>query len=91
MKKHIASTVLGTDLEESNGEDDLDDEDFTDYYFNNTDDLDIDKPKKTDDPEYFEYSMLLMQETECLLNKDVESLCSEINVSGIFPPSSVMF
>ena len=71
MKNDIATTTLGSDFEESNGEDEY-------YYFSNTDD--IDEPKKTDDLVYYEYIMLMMQDTECLMNNDVKSLCSEIIV-----------
>ncbi|KAL5014206.1 hypothetical protein ScPMuIL_008476 [Solemya velum] len=53
-----------------------DDEDDCGYYYNDTDDLDIDKPKKTDDPEYFEYELLQIEDVERLMNEEVEALCS---------------
>ncbi|XP_069142389.1 potential E3 ubiquitin-protein ligase ariadne-2-like [Argopecten irradians] len=59
---------------------DEDDEDFCGYYDNDTDDLDIDRPKKTDDPEYFEYELLKVEDVERLLNEDVEVLCSCLKV-----------
>lgn len=57
-----------------------DDEDDCGYYYNDTDDLDIDKPKKTDDPEYFEYELLQIEDVERLMNEEVEALCSSQKV-----------
>jgi ariadne-2 len=59
-----------------------DDDDYGNYYHDNTDDLDIDKPKKSDDPEYFEYTVLKTEDAERLLNEEVEALCSAVKVSG---------
>lgn len=57
-----------------------DDYDFGGYYDNDTDDLDIDKPKKSEDPEYFEYELLQVEDVERLLNEEVEVLCSELKI-----------
>lgn len=61
-----------------------DDYDFGGYYDNDTDDLDIDKPKKSEDPEYFEYELLQVEDVERLLNEEVEVLCSELKVCYLF-------
>lgn len=68
-----------SDFDQSDHMDD-DDEDFCGYYDNDTDDLDIDRPKKTDDPEYFEYELLKVEDVERLLNEEVEILCSSLKV-----------
>ena len=60
-----------------------DDDDYGGYYDNDTDDLDIDKPKKTDDPEYFEYELLQVEDVERLLNEEVEMLCRSIKVRNL--------
>lgn len=60
------------------------DDDYCGYYDNDTDDLDIDKPKKTDDPEYFEYSLLQVEDVERFLNEEVEVLCSSQKVRPCF-------
>lgn len=60
------------------------DDDYCGYYDNDTDDLDIDKPKKTDDPEYFEYSLLQVEDVERFLNEEVEVLCSSQKVRPNF-------
>ncbi|WAR26606.1 ARI2-like protein [Mya arenaria] len=52
-----------------------DDDDYCGYY-DDPDDLDNDKPKKTDDPEYFEYELLQLEDVERFLNEEVEVLCS---------------
>lgn len=58
-----------------------DDDDYCGYYDNDTDDLDIDKPKKSDDPEYFEYELLQLEDVERFLNEEVEVLCSSQKVN----------
>jgi len=58
-----------------------DDDYYCGYYDNDTDDLDIDKPKKTDDPEYFEYDLLQVEDVERFLNEEVEVVCSSQKVS----------
>ena len=58
-----------------------DDDDYCGYYDNDTDDLDIDKPKKSDDPEYFDYELLQIEDVERFLNEEVEVLCSSRKVS----------
>ena len=70
-----------SDYDQSDHMDD-DDEDFGGYYDNDTDDLDIDRPKKTDDPEYFEYELLKLEDVERLLNEEVEALCGTLKVRG---------
>ncbi|KAK7101775.1 potential E3 ubiquitin-protein ligase ariadne-2-like [Littorina saxatilis] len=65
----------------TDSEDMEEDDEYANYYYDNTDDLDIDKPKKTDDPEYFEYTILQTEDAERLLNEEVERLCSELKMS----------
>ena len=64
----------------SDSEDMEEDDEYPNYYYDNTDDLDIDKPKKSDDPEYFEYTILQTEDAERLLNEEVEALCSALQV-----------
>lgn len=68
-----------SDYEESDNMDD-DEDDYCGYYDNDTDDLDIDKPKKSDDPEYFEFDILQLEDAERLLNEEVEVLCSKLKI-----------
>jgi hypothetical protein len=66
-------------------EEELDDNfDFTDYYSTNEYDYDnaqlINKDKE-DDPEYFEYSCLTIEQTQDYINKLVDEICNHIQVS----------
>lgn len=77
MKRQLSDPAS----EDSDQSEDMDDDDEYDhYYYDNTDDLDIDKPKKTDDPEYFEYTVLQVEDAERLLNEEIEALCSTLKV-----------
>ncbi|KAK3587542.1 hypothetical protein CHS0354_004829 [Potamilus streckersoni] len=67
-----------SELEESDHMDD--DDDYGGYYDNDTGDLDIDKPKKSDDPEYFEYELLEIEDVERFLNEEVEVLHSTLQI-----------
>lgn len=58
-------------------------EDMYDGYYDNQDDFDIDKPKKSDDPEYFEFELLQVEDVERLLNEEVEALCQSQKVSNL--------
>jgi len=66
-----------TDYDQSDHMDD--DDDYCGYY-DDPDDLDNDKPKKTDDPEYFEFELLQVEDVERFLNEEVEVLCSSQKV-----------
>ncbi|XP_076447202.1 putative E3 ubiquitin-protein ligase ariadne-2 isoform X3 [Babylonia areolata] len=77
MKRQLSDPVS----DDSESEDMEEDEEFANYYNDNTDDLDIDKPKRSDDPEYFEYTILQTEDAERLLNEEVEVLCSALKVS----------
>ena len=68
------------DSESENSDHMEDDDDYGGYYDNDTDDLDIDKPKKSDDPEYFDYELLQIEDVERFLNEEVEVLCSSRKV-----------
>lgn len=61
-----------------------DDYDFGGYYDNDIDDFDIDKFKKSEDFEYFEYEFLQVEDVERFLNEEVEVLCSELKVCYLF-------
>ena len=56
-------------------------EDEDDYYDYGDDDLVLDCPSKTDDPEYFEYECLSVMDAERLLNEETEALCTRLKVS----------
>ncbi|XP_041348541.1 potential E3 ubiquitin-protein ligase ariadne-2-like [Gigantopelta aegis] len=76
--KSLNSDEEGDDMSEHM--DDTDDESFIGYY-DETDDLDLDKPKKTDDPEYFEYELLQIEGVDRLLNEEIEALCTALRVA----------
>lgn len=67
------------------GESDMDysDNEYYDYY-NTNDDIDIEQldPRKID-PEYFEFSCLLEEQVDRLLNETVETLSNNLQI----PPS----
>ncbi|XP_071081838.1 potential E3 ubiquitin-protein ligase ariadne-2-like [Haliotis cracherodii] len=70
--------------DQSDGMEDDDDEDeYQDLhdYYNETDDLDLEKPKKCDDPEYFEYELLQMEDVDRLLNEEIEALCTPLKIT----------
>ena len=74
----------------SDSEDMEEDDEYPNYYYDNTDDLDIDKPKKSDDPEYFEYTILQTEDAERLLNEEVEALCSALKVCLVTCKKSIV-
>lgn len=55
-----------------------DDEDMSNYYDDN-DDAEMER-KKEDDPEYFDFELLNVEDVERLLNESVEAVCKAINV-----------
>ncbi|KAK6175068.1 hypothetical protein SNE40_013605 [Patella caerulea] len=58
-----------------------DEDEYDNYYYDNNDDLDLDKPKKSDDPEYFEFDLLKVEDVERLLNEEVEALCTSLKIT----------
>lgn len=67
---------------ESDGDAMDDDDEYGGYnYYENDDDLDLDRPKKCDDPEYFEFELLQIEDSERLLNEEVEALCSATQIA----------
>ena len=56
------------------------DEDFGTYYDHDGEEIEMER-KKEDDPEYFEYDLLRVEDVERLLNESVEAVCKAINVS----------
>ncbi|KAL8582056.1 putative E3 ubiquitin-protein ligase ariadne-2 [Nucella lapillus] len=81
MKRQLSDPASSHDGTDSDMEEDDEDVGYMNYYYDNTDDLDIDKPKKSDDPEYFEYTILQTEDAERLLNEEVEALCSALKVA----------
>ena len=62
-------------------DDDEDDGDIDDYYYEHDgDDTEMEKDK-TDDPEYFGFDLLKVEDVERLLNESVEVLCQSVSVS----------
>lgn len=65
-------------------EDGLDDNfDYTDYYSTNEFDYEcaqLNKDKE-DDPEYFDYNCLTIEQTQDYINKLVDEICGHIQVS----------
>lgn len=73
------------DNEDICSEEELDDNfDYTDYYSTNEFDFDnaqlINKDKE-DDPEYFDYNCLTIEQTHDYINKLVDEICNHIQVS----------
>jgi len=64
---------------DEDGEED-DDEGFSNYYDHDGEDTDMDRGKE-EDPEYFEYQLLAMEDVGRLLNESVEADCKSIQVS----------
>ena len=69
-------------------DEDYDDEDYSDddddtfgYYESIGDDQEMEHYKK-EDPEYFEYELLKVEDVERMLNEKVEALCTSIHVSS---------
>lgn len=71
----MSETSVASD---GNSSEEMDDD--IDYYNDASDDLDIDCPSKTDDPEYFEFEPLQVIDAERLLNEEIESLCKRLSV-----------
>jgi ariadne-2 len=67
---------------DNNSEEDMDD---YNYYYNidNNDDTEGDNTLE-DDPEFFAYELLSVEDVERLLNENVEALCKSIGVSFLF-------
>ena len=74
-----SSSSLRDDVDDSDGEmDDADDND--DDYYNCEDDTEMEDVKE--DPEYFDYELLKVEDVDRLLNESVEALSEAICVSG---------
>ncbi|XP_074645621.1 putative E3 ubiquitin-protein ligase ariadne-2 isoform X2 [Tubulanus polymorphus] len=60
---------------------DEEDHNFDDYYNESLDDFEGDRSPGRDDPEYFEFELLKIEDVERLLNENVEALCESIKVT----------
>lgn len=74
------ASSIGSDGEAS---EDMDEDTEKSYYIDTTDDLDLDCPNKTDDPEYFEHEPLQLIDAERMLNEEVEALCMKLKVNHV--------
>lgn len=63
----------------SSSHSDMDDDEDIFNYYEGFDDTEMEK-KKEDDPEYFEFELLNVEDVERLLNESVEAVCKAINV-----------
>ncbi|BFZ10733.1 hypothetical protein BsWGS_13772 [Bradybaena similaris] len=72
------ASSIGSDGEAS---EDMDEDTEKSYYNDTTNDLDLDCPTKTDDPEYFEHEPLQLIDAERMLNEEVEALCMKLKVN----------
>lgn len=70
------SDAMDHDYDDDEDEGDID----TYYYEQEGDDTEMEKDK-TEDPEYFEFALLAVEDVERLLNESVETLCQSIHVS----------
>ncbi|XP_013385980.1 potential E3 ubiquitin-protein ligase ariadne-2 [Lingula anatina] len=67
-----------------NDSDNMDDDEVDyNYYYGDDQDVEFDKPNPCEDPEYFEYELLKIEDVDRLLNENVEALCSSLEI----PPS----
>ncbi|XP_064632911.1 potential E3 ubiquitin-protein ligase ariadne-2-like [Lineus longissimus] len=68
----------GSDMEDYGSDED----NYDNYYDDNADDVEfIDKSHLKEDPEYFEFELLKIEDVERLLNENVEAVCNELNVT----------
>jgi len=80
----MSDDMMSQDSDEYNSqsEDDVDD---NDYYYHDYgpggDDAELDMDGENDDPEYFDYTLLTVEDVERLLNESVEYLSKAINVT----------
>lgn len=72
------SDAMDHDYDDDEDEGDID----TYYYEQEGDDTEMEKDK-TEDPEYFEFALLAVEDVERLLNESVETLCQSIHVSTL--------
>lgn len=72
------ASSIGSD---GNSSEDMDEDIDHSYYDDTSDDLGLDCPSKTDDPEYFEYEPLQLIDAERMLNEEIEALCTRLEVS----------
>jgi protein ariadne-2 len=71
-------------LDEEEGDEEDVASDFDNYYKLNEFEVDLDyihDYEKDNDPEYFEYECLQIEEVERLLNESVEDICKSLGVS----------
>ena len=67
--------------QESDSDYDADEDMCDDYYYGDDDDMLDEIPDKTkDDPEYFEFELLKVEDVERLLNESVEALTQTLKV-----------
>jgi len=64
-------------------DDEMEDEDINHYYNICDGEEHYSDRRKEDDPEYFEYQLLNVEDVERLLNESVEALSQSIKVSSI--------
>ena len=75
------------DSDYGNGsDDDMDDDDDDDVYgdYYHHEEVEIEMENKKDDPEYYEFELLKVEDVDRLLNESVEALSRAINVSVVF-------
>ena len=64
-----------------NSDYDADEDMCDDYYYGDDDDMETEAPDKTkDDPEYFDFELLKVEDVERLLNESVEALTKTLKV-----------
>jgi len=66
------------DCSDDEMDDDDDDDVYGDYYKHE----EVEMENKKDDPEYFEFQLLKVEDVDRLLNENVEALSRAINVSN---------
>ena len=71
-------------------DDEMEDDEDIHHYYNSCDGEEHDSDRrKEDDPEYFEYQLLNVEDVERLLNESVEALSQSIKVNKELNPSKI--
>jgi len=69
-------------------DDEMEDDEDINHYYNSCDGEEHDSDRrKEDDPEYFEYQLLNVEDVERLLNESVEALSQSIKVNRLIKTS----
>ena len=78
---------MADDMSQGSENSDYEDDEMCeeDNYYDETDDfMETETDKKKDDPEYFEFDLLKVEDVDRLLNESVEALCKSLKVFSCY-------